>query len=238
MSGGTMPEKRLAALLLIGFSILFVSLSGGRCSFAGGDPRQDEPAKSTSVSPPDWFRAGDHSVGESDFIFVSTEGQPNQSLAEAALLRQLREQIGERLENWFGGEANSISQLSSNIIRQELVVEDHFSIVPYEDELTRSAAAELDISPIPYYRGYAEIELTPEFRQLADRWRHRTALEKRLGMIGLGSGTLLGSLAILFAYLKLDHATRNHYSRRLQLVAFAAFCALAAGVVTAINTLL
>ena len=241
--GGGMLHGRHEVRLAIGFAMLLGVLSGPSYTIAFGNPIQDEPAAESQsvsvrpVSPPAWFRVGDRSAGKSDFLFVSTEGQPNQSLAEAALLNQLREQIVERLESWFGSGTYSFSQLTSNFIRQQLIVADHFSIVPYEDELTRAAAKELGINPDPYFRGYAEIELTPEFRQLADRWRHQPLLERRLRMIGLGSGTLLASLAILFGYLKIDHATRSHYSRRLQLVALAAFLAVAVAAIAAISTI-
>lgn len=240
----TEPHPRQELRLVIGCAMLLVVFFGPSNPFAIGKPIQDDPVgESQSVSlqsdsPPDWFHVGDRSSGKSDFLFVSTEGQPNQSLAEAALINQLREQIVERLGSWFGNGTYTFSQLNSNFIRQQLIVADHFSIVPYEDELTRAAAEELGNSPGPYFRGYAEIELTPEFRQLADRWRHQPSLEQRLKLIGLGSGTLLASLAILFGYLKLDHATRSHYSRRLQLVALAAFFAVAVAAVAAISTII
>ncbi len=52
-----------------------------------------------------------------------------------------------------------------------------------------------------------------------DRSSDHPWLQGRLVSVAIGGGTLLALLSILFAYLRMEHATRGFYSGRLQLVA-------------------
>jgi len=53
---------------------------------------------------------------------------------------------------------------------------------------------------------------------IKDRWRE-AELVGRLSAVGGGVALLMGCVAIVFGYLKLDTATKGYYTRRLQLVA-------------------
>ena len=55
---------------------------------------------------------------------------------------------------------------------------------------------------------------TPAKRPLDHPW-----LQGRLISVAISGGTLLALLSILFAYLRMEHATRGFYSGRLQMVA-------------------
>lgn len=204
-------------------------------SIAQEDQVEDSKAESseapTSYSDPkmmgpEWFQLGWRTSGESELIDVFVLGQADSASAEQELLEQIRAAILEKLGFRNPDDPQVLPELSRRFIRERLLVPDRMRLQLYEDALTREAAEIEGKPPGPYYRGYAEARLTPELRQLVEQWKRLPALRDSLRWIGLGAAGMLGSLAILFGYLKADHLTRSHYSRRLQMLAMLAFAVL------------
>lgn len=209
----------------------------------GSEPVAEQVLEESSATTvmtggiPDWFQQGSRSSGKSDFICVSTAGQATQALAEQELLNQLTEKIDEQIALWTDQPVDSHAELTGWFIREKLIVGDHFVVMSYEDDLTREAALVEGRSPTPYYRGFAEVELTPKFRALVEQWRRQPALRETLVLLGISAISVLGTLSILFGYLRLEQITHSHYTRRLQMVALAAVAVLAAGLYLMVSAL-
>jgi uncharacterized membrane protein len=58
-----------------------------------------------------------------------------------------------------------------------------------------------------------------------DRWKRYPELRESLKWLGVSAGGVLAAIALLFGYLKADHVTHSHYTKRLQ--TFFAFVLLA-----------
>jgi hypothetical protein len=84
------------------------------------------------------------------------------------------------------------------------------------------------------YRRHVLLDFNDNFRSRLDHeWRDVVQTSKVL-TTGLGAFGLLGLMGVVFAYLRLDTATKGYYSGRLQFLAAAAILALsAAGVLFA-----
>lgn len=179
------------------------------------------------IGQPEWFQPGWRQVGKVEFLDVSVEGQATRALAEKELLEQLRRAILEQMGFDRPEDPQVLPELSRRFIREQLLVPQRLLLFPYEDELTREAARLEGRMPLPYYRGYAEARITPELRTLVERWRQLPALRDSLKWLGLGALGILGSIAILFGYLKAEHLSHSHYTRRLQTIALIALATLA-----------
>lgn len=195
------------------------------------DRTEQEPADSpvsTRVrdEQPEWFEAGWRTLGEVELIGVSVEGQATAALAERELLEKLRRAILEQLGFERPEDPQVLPELSRRFIREQLLVRDHLSLSPYQDELTAEAARIEGKQSLPYYLGYAEARLTSPLRELVERWKKLPALRDSLRWVGVGSFGVLASVAILFGYLKVDHLTHSHYTRRLQTAALLALAFL------------
>lgn len=204
-------------------------------SVAQEDHVEDSKAESseapTSYSDPkmmepEWFQLGWRSVGDSELIDVFVMGQADTASAEQELLEQIRIAILKKLGFEDPENPQVLPELSRRFIRERLLVPNRMRLQLYEDALTQEAARIEGKPPGPYFRGYAEAVLNPELRQLVEQWKRLPALRDSLRWIGLGAAGVLGSLAILFGYLKADHLTHSHYSRRLQMIAMLAFALL------------
>ena len=101
-------------------------------------------------------------------------------------------------------------------IRQKLVREP-----VYEEEITGMQYG-------PLYERHALLELDSEFRQQARLQWSQYIKKRRVYGTGLASSGVLGLLALVFGYLKLDQVTRREHSTSLQLLAAGAILALTA----------
>lgn len=90
-----------------------------------------------------------------------------------------------------------------------------------------------DYSVGPMQTAYAQLQFDEPFRNYLDeRWEQEVA-KGRLLQTGLVGGAVLALLGVLFAYFRLDTATRGFYTGRLQFLAVGAILALAAAGVLA-----
>ena len=208
-----------------------VATAAPLCAPQTVEPDGSEPRPEPKAAQPEWFQSGSRMVGEVEVIGVSIEGQATMSLAERELLEQLRRAILERLGFDRPEDPQVLPELSRRFIREQLLVRDHLALFPYQDEVTLEASRIEGRMPLPYYRGFAEARLTPELRKLVERWKQLPALRDSLRWIGVGSLGVLGSIAILFGYLKADHLSHSHYTRRFQMLALLALTALSGLVV-------
>jgi hypothetical protein len=175
--------------------------------------KQDVPS---TLAAPEWYREGSRKVDKNHLIGVSLEGQTSVQSATTNLLQLLREEILRELQYSNVTDSKVLPELSLDFIEFNLIPRGHLELHPYEDHLTREAAELEGRTPTPYYRGFAQAILTPEFFNLERRWKRYPQIRQSLKWIGLGAGGVLASLALLFGYLKTDHLTHSHYTRRLQ----------------------
>lgn len=213
---------------------LFFAATAGLCwpaSGLGWQSAGDSPAepigKAAQAAEPEWFQSGWRKVGAAELVGVRIEGQATAALAERELLEQLRRAFLEHLGFEQPDDPQVLPELSRRFVRDQLLVPERLVLLPYQDALTEEAAKIEGRAAEPYYRGYAEARLTPEVRALVDRWRKLPALRDSLRWLGVGSLGVLGAIAILFGYLKADHLTQSHYTRRLQTAALIALAGLA-----------
>jgi len=172
----------------------------------------------TAATPtaPEWFHQGWNETKQSRLIGVSLEGQTSIPLAIKNLTQLLREEILRELGFANPSDPTVLPQLSPEFIGSRLIPEGHLLLLPYEDDVTREAAALRNQTPVPYYRGFAEASLGPNFFRLVDRWKRYPQLRDSLKWVGLSAGGVLAALGLLFGYLKADHVTHSHYTKRLQ----------------------
>ena len=177
---------------------------------------------------PDWFHPGWTESKQSRLLGVSLEGQTSVQSAMKNLKQLLREEILRELGYANPTDLEVLPQLSLEFIGSRLIPKGHLLLLPYEDDVTREAAALRNQTPVPYYRGFAEASLGPSFFRLVERWKRYPELRESLKWIGLSAGGVLASLVLLFGYLKADHVTHSHYTKRLQTFFAIVFLAVAA----------
>lgn len=177
---------------------------------------------------PDWFRRGWTQTKHSRVIGVSLEGQTSIPAATKGLTQMLREEILRELGYPNASDPTVLPQLSPEFIESRLIPEGQLVLQSYEDELTREAAALQGASPAPYYRGFAQASLSPDFFRIVQRWQRYPGLRDSLKWVGLSAGGVIASIALLFGYLKAEHLTHSHYTKRLQTLFASILVALAA----------
>lgn len=177
---------------------------------------------------PEWFHQGWNETKQSRLIGVSLEGQTSIPSAIKNLTQLLREEILRELGFANPSDPAVLPELSPEFIGARLIPKGHLLLLPYEDEVTREAAALRNQTPVPYYRGFAEASLSPNFFRLVERWKRHPELRESLKWVGLSVGGILASLTLLFGYLKADHSTHSHYTKRLQTFFAIALLAIAA----------
>jgi hypothetical protein len=194
-------------------------------------PRADEEQLSPGLEQPpnsifpDWFHPGWREDEQCPSIGVFVEGQISLLSAEEQLLAKLREEILGELGFGNVTDASALPELSPQYISTRLIPKGRIQLEPYEDDLTREAAALEGRTPAPYFRGFAQASLPSDFFRQVERWKLFPKLRESLKWVGLCAGAVLTSLVLLFGYLKVDQTTHSLYTRRLQ----SAFLLLLAG---------
>ena len=171
---------------------------------------------SSAATAPEWFHQGWNETKQSRLIGVSLEGQTSIPSAIKNLNQLLREEILRELGFANPSDPAVLPQLSPEFIGSRLIPKGHLLLLPYEDDVTREAAALRNQTPVPYYRGFAEASLGPNFFRLVERWKRYPELRESLKWVGVSAGGVLAAIALLFGYLKADHVTHSHYTKRLQ----------------------
>jgi hypothetical protein len=180
------------------------------------DPLEIGTVDSSAATAPEWFHQGWNETKQSRLIGVSLEGQTSIPSAIKNLTQLLREEILRDLGFANPSDPAVLPQLSPEFIGSRLIPKGHLLLLPYEDDVTREAAALRNQTPVPYYRGFAEASLGPNFFRLVDRWKRYPELRESLKWVGVSAGGVLAAIALLFGYLKADHVTHSHYTKSLQ----------------------
>ena len=76
---------------------------------------------------------------------------------------------------------------------------------------------------------HALVAITPPMQRLMESRFHERVGTQRAGQAAVASGGLLGLLAIVYGYLRLDTLTRGYYTRRLRLAAAAMILGVVGG---------
>jgi hypothetical protein len=97
-----------------------------------------------------------------------------------------------------------------DFIRRELIAKD-----PKNKNETREYLATIDSSVGPMQQLYMQLEFTPavdeEIRQMLDAAKR----VERFNVVGVGAGSVLGLLTMVWGLLKVDTATKGYYSKWL-----------------------
>jgi hypothetical protein len=112
---------------------------------------------------------------------------------------------------WSDSRLSTLSSMgiSPEFLRSEIIVKDPASdeLHEYVETSTRSFG--------PMKRLHTQIEFTPEIdHELMRRWDAQVR-EDRFAYVGLGAGSVLGLLGMVWGLLKLDTATKGYYSKWL-----------------------
>lgn len=102
--------------------------------------------------------------------------------------------------------------LGIDYVRREIVAKD-----PKSNE-SREYVETVEQSFGPMKKLYLQIEFTPAIdRELRQHWDAHQRTE-RFAMVGVGAGSILGLLGMVFGLLKIDTWTKGYYTKRLFIV--------------------
>lgn len=183
-------------------------------------PLEAEPGKTPVPVRPAWIDSEPEQAG--DIYRVAVSSGPQEKLGECrpALEQELRKAVAAYIDEYFGTAAAARLRPSHVIVYDTGYVHKHL-IKPghtFEEKLRLSFG--------PMYQTHALLEFGPAFRAELDgrrgeleRYVRETATAYRLRGLALGFGAVLWLLSVVFAYFRLDTATRGYYTGRLQFLA-------------------
>jgi hypothetical protein len=179
-------------------------------------------AVGTDSKLPDWAKATDHSIGDTQLAVVT--GKFGATIDEAVAAG--RAATFERLRADFSAaypQAASWEPPAS--ITGDAI---HRTFVQRLDNKTSTG------TPYTVYQAYEQVELSPAVRKkILPQWRNQI-VEKRIWALGGLAGLLTLTFGTLAAYFRLDQRTAGLYRRRLKL---AAVSVIAAGGMAAVTML-
>ena len=163
---------------------------------------------------PSWFKRGSYVEQGVTYVMLRTDGFHSEPAARKAI----GETAYNHVLNHFAmqlGESPTVELAAKLGVNQQRVLNELIS-----DEFTHVGLVKETISSSVVdesYRAYFRLKLDPDFVQSAEENFKDEVTRKRLVSTGVAGGAVLSILAILFGYLRLNHATRGFYSRRLQM---------------------
>lgn len=219
-------------LVLLGFTLLM-----GYCGWFGRLP--DEPATNAAAttipigSTPDWAALESITEGTTTYLVTHTDYPFTTTISadegiEAAARKTLQKFFSQQ-SNFSGDEL-----VISDERIQELIVPGHRVVRQYDQQYGAELAQRYGVDHETFYRGYAQLKIDEDFVSTAKKQIHQSAIRARLRIAGVSGIGLLALLAVLVSYLKIDHATRGFYSRRLQTIGML----LAIGILLAVSLVL
>lgn len=202
-------------------------------------PLEADPGKTKVPARPAWVDSQPARVG--NICRVPVASGPQERLAECrpALELAMNKAVAGYIDEYFGPQKagklrpSDVIAYDLSYIRKHLVKPGH----EFEEKLRMSFG--------PMYQTHALLEFGPAFGKELDgrrgdleRYVRETAMAYRLRGLALAFGAVLCLLGVVFAYFRLDTATRGYYTGRLQFLAAAAIlCGIVAGAVLASHAL-
>jgi len=199
------------------------------------DDSSSEHKELNKYDPPDWFKGDVEFNDDNRMLFIETD-EPALTIAHAKvdLERKSVATIKNTVAAWMQLPNPQDLQLSADYVFENLLVDDHKVI---KQDLESRIQAEKVLGDgglasenenMNFYCGYAQFQLTDDFKSYVIESVRESKTKKRLVRSGLIGGSILTLLAIAFGYLKMETATRGFYSRRLQTVSVVAAAAILA----------
>lgn len=180
------------------------------------------------TSRPEWAVAGERHSGDLTYCVLESEAHLSSAGAKKELMHLIRIYLREQAEVLTPEfHANDERNFSDAYIVNQLIPNGHLVVLPIENEITVDASNTLG-KPQLGYVAIAEVQLGPNFRRDVLGIIRDSQLRGRVGLFGLGYLGVLSTLGIAVIYLKIDAATRHHYSRRLLMFAFVVWIAISA----------
>lgn len=178
------------------------------------------PLSPTVVIPPGrpaWVEAPAELDGPRPRMPVSSGPHPRRRECDKALDAEIEDAVHDFVNEHLGSSsASTLVHFSLKEIKQRLLKPENYY---YET---------IQVSIGPMHQGHALLEFNDEFlAEINARWERIAAIRRLLqaGLVFVGALSFVG---VLFGYLRLDTATKGHYTRRLQFMTAMAILAIAA----------
>jgi hypothetical protein len=168
----------------------------------------------TDTKLPDWAKATEHSIGDTQLVVVT--GEIGATVDEAVAAGRIA--VVERLRSDF----SAVHPQSAGWEPPASIAGDAIrrSFVEKVDRKTVSSG-----TPFSVYRAYEQVEISPAVRKkILPLWRNQI-VEKRIWALGGLAGLLTLTFGTLAAYFRLDQRTAGVYRRRLKLAAVSVIAA-------------
>lgn len=171
--------------------------------------------KPTRLPIPEWVEQGSFLDGEDLVELVIGEPCPSHILATRDLEKEMSRRVIQVLDQWFGTGAGDLPGVDLDYIERELVVPQRMVVVPYDDANTQMLRREMGDPNQVFYRGFAQLRFTSDFRREA--LQRIEEMETRSRLMTLSRAVLIGLATLLaaFAFFRLNHVTRGFYTARL-----------------------
>ncbi len=180
----------------------------------------------TNAERPEWAIIGERQTGELTCCVLESEAHLSSAGAKKELLHLIRIYLREQAEVIASEfQVDDERNFTDAYITGQLIPTGRLVILPIQNEITADASITLG-KPQLGYVAIAEVQLGPDFRRDVLDIIRDTQLRGRVGLFGLGYLGVLSTLGIAVIYLKIDAATRHHYSRRLLMFAFVVWMAI------------
>ena len=180
-------------------------------------------------SLPDWISKGSYTADDNSSFLVAQTTEPYVSELEAdsAINQAIQNAIAAHFLKTFQSSTAQLHRSGIDFKKLDLLVPRTRIVLPFQ-------SAELDErfgrQGCTYYRGYAQIHIGNDLLESIQTALRRQKVRRRLCVAGLLGAGLLGTLGVLFGYLRIDHATRGFYNRRLQTVTIVIIIAIVAAI--------
>ena len=170
---------------------------------------------------PEWFKSQDEKIGDVHYLMVTSKPAATMLEAERGIGPAAFEAVlrfaGRRLFQQPNQELAFKLGITESLVVDELLSPEFQHIGIVENSFTEEMKKRLGERHAKLYCAYVRVEITPEFLTSIDEKWDNDQTRQRVVSTGIVGGGLLCFLGVIFGYLRLNHATRGFYSRRLQM---------------------
>jgi len=195
--------------------------------------------RSSSTSIPEWVRRGSYKDGSSFVLVVQSSQQPCTTpvAADLALDPAIEAAVRKHMIPLVGAATANDLVFTEETINKKLLVPGTRIVRKCEEDLSAELAQRYGQEQAVFYRGYAQLRLDQSFIEGIIQQSAESRMRYRLLLAGLCGAGLLGLLAVLFGYLRINHATRGFYNRRLQTISIMIMIAIISTIYFAFRSL-